>query len=129
MPNQGIERPVPGGGGGGEPFRTVDAAYRQRLDNQVEALAQALSPHLRKTRAAPVRVKVIAKAAVKSHRPVRLFSERTCPIVGVGRVDELFVMATADGLHALRTLIIDNDSDKIVKELSSIESIETVTPA
>ncbi len=33
------------------------------------------------------------------------------------------------GLHALRTLIIDNDSDKIVKELSSIESIETVTPA
>ena len=129
MPNQGIERPVPGGGGGGEPFRTVDAAYRQRLDNQVEAVAQALSPHLWKTRAAPVRVKVIAKAAVKSHRPLRLFSERTCPIVGVGRVDELFVMATADGLRALRTLITNNDSDKIVKELSSIESIETVTPA
>lgn len=128
MPNQGIERPVMGGGGAGAPFRDVDMAYRQRLDNQVEAVTQALTPHLSKTRAAPVRVKVIAKATAKSHRPLRLFSERTCPIVGVGRVDELFIMATADGLRALRALITDNESDKIVKELSSIESIETVTP-
>ena len=38
MPNQGIERPVIGGGGAGEPFRDVDKAYRQRLDKQVEAV-------------------------------------------------------------------------------------------
>lgn len=129
MPKQGVEKPVPGGGGGGEPFRPVDATYRQSLDHQVEAVTNALMPHLRKTRAAPVRVKVIAKATAKTHRPLRLFSDKTCPIVGVGRVDELFVMATEDGLRQLRQLITDNDSDKVVKELSSIESIETVTPA
>lgn len=128
MPKQGVERPVLGGGGGREPFRTVDGQYRQRLANQVTAIEQAVLPQITKTKAAPIRVKVIPKAAAKSHRPLRLFSESTCPIVGAGRLDELFVKATAEGLQELKRLISENESDQIIKELSTIEAIEAVTP-
>lgn len=129
MPKQGVERPVQGGGGPAVPFRPVDAQYRQGLANQVTAIEQTLLPQMKKTKAAPIRVKVIPKAAAKSHRPLRLFSDDTCPIVGAGRIDELFVKATAEGLQQLKQLIENNQSEKIIKELSSIESIEAVTPA
>ncbi len=129
MPKQGAERRVMGGGGPAAPFRTVDGQYRQRLTNQVEAIEQAVLPLMKKTTTAPLRVKVISQAAAKSHRPLRLFSEDTCPIVGAGKIDELFVKATADGLTELKRLIANNESDKIVKELSTIESIEPITPA
>lgn len=129
MPKQGVERKVMGGGGGREPFRTVDGQYRQRLATQVSAIEHAVLPQITKTKAVPIRVKVINKAAAKSHRPIHLFSENTCPIVGTGRMDELFAMATADGLQELKRLINDNQSEQIVKELSSIEAIEPVTPA
>lgn len=129
MPRQGVERKVMGGGGAREPFRTVDGEYRQRLVNQVSAIEQSVLPQVTHTKVAPIRVKVISKAAAKSHRPLRLFSESTCPIVGAGRMDELFVKATAQGLHELKRLITGNESDQVVKELSSIETIEPVTPA
>lgn len=129
MPKQGTERRVSGGGGPATPFRTVDVEYRQRLTNQVEAIERAVLPQATTSKSAPVRVKVIPKAAAKSHRPLRLFSEETCPIVGVGRIDELFVKGTVSGLAALKRRIAADSSDKIVKELSSIESIEPVTPA
>jgi serine protease AprX len=129
MPKQGVERRVLGGGKKAVPFRTVDTQYREHLSNQVAAIEQAVLPQMKKSAAAPVRVKVISKATAKSHRPVHLFSENTCPVVGAGRIDELFVKATAQGLEQLKHLIERNESDGIVKELSSIESIEAVTPA
>jgi len=129
MPKQGAERRVPGGNGPPKPFRTVDGQYRQRLTNQVEAIEQAVLPLMKKTKTAPLRVKVIPQAAAKSHRPLRLFAKDTCPIVGVGKIDELFVKATAEGLAKLKLLISNSDGDKMVKELSTIESIEPVTPA
>ena len=91
MPKQGTERRVPGGGTPPKPFREVDAQYRKGLSNQVTAIQEALASQLAVTRTAPVRVKVLAKAAAKSHRPETLFSEDTCPIVGAGRLGELFI--------------------------------------
>lgn len=129
MPKQGTERRVSGGGSPPKPFREVDAQYRKSLSNQVSAIREAIAPQLAVTRAAPVRVKVLAKAAAKSHRPETLFSEDTCPIVGAGRLGELFIKATSDGLKRLNDMIERNTSDKIVKELSCVESIEAVTPA
>ena len=43
--------------------------------------------------------------------------------------NKLFVKATAEGLHQLKRLIESNQSEKVIKELSTIESIEAVTPA
>ena len=128
IPRQGAERRVPGGGSPPSPFRTVNVDYRQSLGIQVETIQKAIGPQLRKTRVAPVRVKLITKAIAKSHRPEKLFSEESCPIVGAGALGELFVKATSGGLRKLAATIATDNSPQIMKELSSIERIEAVTP-
>ena len=127
MPKQGTERRVSGGGSPPKPFRAVDVRYRRSLGNQVEAIQKAIEPRLPQTNVAPVRVKVIAGAVAKSHRPEKLFSEESCPIIGAGSLGELFVKATDKGLRNLIELIANDNSPQIVKELSSVESIEAVT--
>lgn len=128
LPRQGTERRVPGGGTPPKPFRTVDAAYRQRLSNEVSAIREALMPQMNQTGAVPVRVKLLTKAAAKSHRPEHLFSDETCPIVGSGKLGELFVKATPEGLARLTKAIEHNEAERIKKELSCVEAIEAVTP-
>lgn len=129
MPRQGRENKVSGGANPPKPFRPIDAAYRKSLTNQVSAIRTAITPQTRNTGTAPVRVKLLIKAAAKSHRPEALFSEQTCPIVGAGRLGELFIKASPEGLTRLAKVIDTNRSDKITKELSSIETIEAVTPS
>jgi len=128
MPKQGTERKVAGGGSPAKPFRNVDREYRNSLLNQVSAVEEALSVPLKSLRAAPMRVTVIAKATAKSHRPDNLFSDNTCPIIGVGQFGELFVKATHQGINSLKNLIDSNETDGLVKALSCIETIEAVTP-
>ena len=128
MPKQGIERRVTGGGTPALPFREVDPAYRKSLLTQVAAIQNAVNPQLKVTKAAPVRVKILLQAAAKSHRPEHLFSDKTCPIVGAGRLGELFIKATPEGLRNLTQVIEGNNSDQIIKELSCVESMEAVTP-
>lgn len=128
MPKQGTERRVAGGGGKKKPFREVDTEYRQRLLNQVAAIEQVILPQLNHAHAAPIRVKLISKATAKSHRPVLLLSESSCPIVGAGGIGELYVKATASGLIKLKHSITDGQSEQIIKELSCIESIEAISP-
>ena len=129
LPKQGTEKKVPGGGGPPTPFRVVDTDYRKSLSNQVAAIENALLPQMKHTPAVPVRVKLITRAAAKSHRPERLFCADTCPIVGAGRLGEVFVKVTPKGLASLKTLIETNHSEQVIKELSCVEAIEVVTPA
>ncbi|TCF96622.1 hypothetical protein BZM26_36585 [Paraburkholderia strydomiana] len=129
LPKQGAERKVLGGGGPPKPFRPVTPEFRSSLANQVEAATSAVAAHISGNGAAPLRVKVLPNAAAKSHRPEELFSDKTCPIVAGGRLGELFIRATSDGLSKLRHLILSNDSEQMVKELSCIESIDAITPS
>jgi serine protease AprX len=128
MPRQGTERRVRGGGGNKEPFRVVNSAYRQSLLTQLSGVQEALAPTIKKIDAAPVRVRLLPKAIAKSHRPEHLFSRSTCPIVGGGRLGELFIKATAHGLTALSDMISSGQSELMVRELSCVEAIEPVTP-
>jgi hypothetical protein len=57
-----------------------------------------------------------------------LFSDATCPIIGGGKLGELFVRGTGEGLHALGEKIENDRSPIGEKELSVIETIEVVTP-
>jgi len=129
MPEQGKEKRVPGGGNPPKPFRSVDATYRKRLSTQVNAIRETVLPNAKRIGTAPIRVKLLTKAAAKSHRPDEIFSAATCPIVGAGRLGELFLKATPDGLARLSKVIESNRSKQVVKELSSVESIELVTSA
>ena len=128
MPKQGS--PVPGHGGGSvEPFRLVDSAYRKRLSEQIGAIRESLPKRVEKTGAVPVRVSLISRAIAKTHRPEKLFSEKTCPIVGAGSLGELFVKATPSGLDRLDKMVKDgNSSRRLVKDLSTVSGIEPITP-
>ena len=128
LPEQGTSRAVPGGGSKGKPFQDVNDAFRSSLNAQVSAIEQALAPHLLRVGAAAVRVQLLPRALAKSHRPEKLFSDATCPIIGAGRMGELFVRATPNGLRALGREIRTADSDRMVKELSTVQVIEAVTP-
>lgn len=123
MPNQGKQKKVPGGGSPPKPFRTVDDTFRNSLSVQITAAQKAVSPHIKEIGATPVRVKLIAKASAKSHRPENIFSDQTCPIVGAGRLGELFIKATSEGLSKLNDIVRNGQSDRIIKELSCIEAI------
>ncbi|MBF4483097.1 S8 family serine peptidase [Dehalococcoides mccartyi] len=129
MPKQGKEKKVPAGGTPPRPFRVVDDAYRKRLSNEVSAISEAVLPQVRQRVAIPLRVKILTKAVAKSHRPEQLFSSKTCPIVGAGRLGELFVKATAGGLENLTRTIESDRSQQVEKELSSVELIEAITPS
>jgi hypothetical protein len=129
LPNQGKERPVPGGGSAPKPFRPVTREYRASLGNQVSAIQRTITPAVTsRVGSLPLRVKIIPNAIAKSHRPERLFSHDTCPIVGAGSLGELFIKGTTEGLSRLRTMIETDNADRVVKELSSVEVIEPVTP-
>jgi serine protease AprX len=128
MRKQGAEGKIKGGGGAAKPFRTVDATYRSRLSHQVSALHKAIGPQIQRAGTAPVRVKLLPVAAAKSHRPENLFSYDSCPIIGAGRLGELFLKATPRGLDRLADIIESNRSDRMTKELSCVEAIEPVTP-
>jgi serine protease AprX len=128
LPRQGVERPVPGGGPKSEPFRPVDPVFRKSLSSRVQALRAAIAPVAKKVGAAPARVRLTPKAFAKSHRPDTLFSENTCPIIGAGKLGELFIRVTPSGLSHLDRVIQEGKTPKIVKELSSIETIEPITP-
>lgn len=129
MPKQGTERKVPAGGAPPKSFRTVTTDYRRRLSHQVSAIREAIVPQARRSGAAPVRVKLVPKAIAKSHRPELLFSQSSCPIIGAGRLGEIFLKATPAGLHRLGAMIETDKTDRIIKELSSVEAIEPITPA
>ena len=128
LPSQGKERRTLGGGGNLKPFRSVDREFRLRLGNQVAALRRAIVPLARRTGSAPMRVKLHPRALAKSNRPAILFSEETCPIVGVGRLGELFLKATPRGLDQLADWVKGGDSQKLIKELSTVDSIDPITP-
>jgi len=127
MPRQGKEKKVSPGGTPPKPFRTVDVDYRMSLSNQVNAIRETIIPQSKQIDIAPVRVRLLKKAVAKSHRPEHLFSSETCPIVGAGCLGELFVKATPMGLKKLDDVISKNHTDRIIKEISCIESIEPVT--
>ena len=128
LPQQGKERRPPRGGSKALPFRSVDYEFRMRLKHQVDALHRAIVPLAQRIGSAPMRVKLHPRALAKSHRPEMLFSKSTCPIVGAGGMGELFLKATPKGLDQLSALIASGDSQKLVKELSTVDAVEPITP-
>ena len=129
LPNQGRETPVKGGGKGKQ-FREVTMEYRASLHTQVEAIQNSVTSVVaERVGGVPVRVKILPNAVAKSHRPVHLFSDNTCPIIGGGALGELFIKGTPVGLAKLGEMIESNQSERIVQELSSVEVIEPITPA
>jgi len=136
LPQQGKESRVPGGGDKAKPFRDVTVQRRQQLGTQIGATRRAITPMAKRLGHAPVRLKLISAASAKSHRPHILFSSETCPIIGAGKLGEIFLKATPDGLSTIEDLVADESAGlglsettaaQLLKEISSIEAIEPIT--
>ncbi|MEK6333934.1 MAG: S8 family peptidase [Acidobacteriota bacterium] len=128
LPNQFTQSRVDNRRGKPEPFVEVDQKYRARLTTEVRAVRQLVATQAKQTGSAPARVKLRPRAAAKSHRPDSLFSDDSCPIIGAGKLGEVFVKATTSGLDHLARTIQTNQSKLIIKELSTVEVIEPITP-
>ncbi len=127
LPHQGKERRVPAGGSPPKPLQEVTPEVRSQLSNSVKAIKALAAERARRVGSVPVRVKLIPKAMAKSHRPDELFA-RTCPIVGAGALGELFLRASPEGLERLAEELKSGDSQRLLKDISTIQTIEPVTP-
>ncbi|MFA5337419.1 MAG: S8 family peptidase [Candidatus Omnitrophota bacterium] len=128
LPHQGMERKNTAGGTKPKPFRVVDDSFRKSLSVRIKAINVAVTPVIKKIGVAPARVKLTPKAFAKSHRPETIFSAKTCPIIGAGKLGELFIKVSPQGLGDIDNMILTEKSEKIVKEISTIENIEPITP-
>ncbi|MBI4369152.1 MAG: S8 family peptidase [Elusimicrobia bacterium] len=127
LPRQGTERKVEPGGTPPKPFRTVTHLFRQSLSVRLNAVRENVRS-VGKLGVAPVRVRLIKEASAKSHRPESIFSSQTCPIIGAGKLGELFIKGTDAGLAKINKLVLEGNAANVKKEISTIETIEPVTP-
>ncbi|MEZ4479900.1 MAG: S8 family peptidase [Dehalococcoidia bacterium] len=117
---------------GGSPrkvFDPVTPAVRRRLSQQVAGVRDLVEG----TSAAHPSVPPVAmvqlknEALAKSHRPVRVLREDTCPIIGVSRFNELLVRASVDGLQRLEREITQDTTSEGVANISTISEVRPFT--
>ena len=70
--------------------------------------------------------KVIMKerAIAKSHKPNNLFNDKTCPIIGGGKLNEIYVKITQTGINKLEEEIKKTKTLLKTAEMTKIEKIE-----
>lgn len=76
------------------------------------------------TIAGVAKVTLKEEALAKSHRPIQLFTSRTCPIVGTLDFGELLVSVTNSGLNELKHRLLTSNGKKVIANISAIEKIE-----
>jgi serine protease AprX len=128
LPKQGKEKKNPGGGGEITPFKTVTPALRQSLTQQLLAARAEVEPLKDTTGVMPLKIMLIDKALAKSHVPDVLFSDTTCPIIGVGRPCEMFVQGNSRGMDRIKEKLAAGSSKEVLKAISTLKKIEPVTP-
>lgn len=106
-------------------FGSVTAAVREELITQVGQIEQSYATKFREHPDVPGVAKVILKqdALAKSHRPSRLLSEETCPIIGVGTFRELYVRVTPVGLQSLRQRLSRDTSQEATANISTVAEL------
>lgn len=104
---------------------------RQELSEQIEYIAQSFAPDFEKWPNLPAVAKVTLKseAVAKSHRPLDLFSSKTCPVIGTLGLGEVLVSTTKRGLTELKRKVLTSTAQKTAANISTIEKIEPYTDA
>jgi serine protease AprX len=108
----------------GEVTDQVRAALARELDDLAASYRDefALQPQV----PAVAKVRLKRDALAKSHRPDRILSAETCPIIGVGTFRELFIRVTPSGLTSLRTRIGTDKSREATANISTFEGFSNV---
>jgi serine protease AprX len=126
LKDQAQEQKKPGGGKAPTPFKKVTPQFRQKLISSVGNVEQYLQRAPSQSKIVPARVTLEKKAQAKTHRPTRLFSADTCPIIGAGKPGELFVKMSPGGANALRHRIRVGISPHLEKAISTVREIAPI---
>lgn len=126
LKDQAQEQRKPGGGKAPTPFKKVTPQFRQRLISSVGNVEQYLRTAPSQSKIVPARVTLEKKAQAKTHRPTRLFSADTCPIIGAGKPGELFVKMSPRGANALKHRIRVGISPHLEKAISTVHEIAPI---
>lgn len=119
------------GGGAKKVFATVDTEFRGALSAQVIEIRDHFITAFKEFPDVPAvaRARVRSDAVAKSHRPVSLLSQRTCPIIGAEGLGELLLSVTPKGLERLAHRIETDTSKEAIANLSTLESFEAFLPS
>lgn len=120
-----------GNGGDRKVFVEVNQELRAGLSKQVEDVGKMFYGRFEKYPHTPAVAKVTLRndAIAKSHRPTNLFSSSTCPIIGIGRANELFIEVNSQRLEMLKNKIMNSEAKIIEANISTLEDISPYLPA
>lgn len=125
FPSEGDYFNPEGGGGGTTIFGdVVTLEMRQHFNTQLSAVEEHFAASFQSEPGVPAVAVVTLKreALAKSHRPLDLFNDDTCPIIGANKAGELYVSATPQGLARVRERML-RDSKSATANVSTLEEI------
>jgi serine protease AprX len=119
------------GGGAKKIFTPVDAEFRAMLSSQVIEIRDHFVAAFKAFPTVPAvaRAKVRSDAIAKSHRPLKVLSTKTCPIIGAEGLGELLLSVTPRGLENLARAIETDRTQVGIANLSTLESFEAYQPS
>ncbi|GAB6259320.1 S8 family peptidase [Peribacillus sp. N1] len=123
-------KPNQANGGDKKIFRDVTPDLRRGLSSQIADVESLFEQRFKENPNTPGVAKVTLRtdAIAKSHRPTSLFSSSTCPIIGVGNSDELFVEVNSRRLDDLKQKILTSQAKTIEANISTLENIKPFLP-
>jgi serine protease AprX len=129
LPRDDDLRPVPTGGAQRRVFDSVDRSVRDQLLEQVSTVRRHFSAVLAQDARIPAVARVVLKekALAKSHRPQRLFSRNTCPVIGGETFGNLLVSVSAEGLDRLEQTVDRTATRDVTADISTLARIEPFT--
>lgn len=122
---------VPPLGGGPKKIFVEDLESLQKeLLNQLDIVNQFFVNSFKRKPKLPavMKVRLRSDAAAKSHRPTKLFSNDSCPIIGSEGLGGLLVSITPKSLEELHQKVYRLDTKELQANLSTIEQISPFKP-
>ncbi|EOQ22257.1 hypothetical protein KQ1_05834 [Bacillus cereus BAG3O-1] len=127
---KGDIKPNRANGGDKKIFCEVTRELRSGLAQKIDAVESSFEQRFKEHPKTPAVAKVTLRsdAIAKSHRPINLFSSSTCPIIGVGESNELFIEVNTQRLNNLKQKIMNSSAKVIESNISTLEDIIPYLP-
>jgi len=128
VPQKQDLRPVPKGGGPRKLFE-YDSRFREILIGQLNKVRNEFKSVLNSPAKIPAVARITLKkeALAKSHKPMHLFSQHTCPIIGGENFGNILVSVSNSGIDQLENYISNSPTNDIFTDITTLERIEPYT--
>lgn len=117
-------------GGPKKQFGEVNRELRQKFANEVLEIRSLFSEAFKEFPKVPAvaRVKIKPKAVAKTHRPEKILTPATCPIIGIEGMGEILISVTSTGLDSLARSIENDITKEGIANISTFQSFEGYIP-